>query len=165
MKISLKKLKGSGIRLNRNIKQMARRYHSPFSSFVPEAAIQMQLIQWAFHNEQNYPCLKMLFHSPNGEERKPQVNRLGIRFSAVAQKLKRMGVKPGVPDLLLPYPKGAYLGLALELKSEKGRLQQSQKEWLDNLQKVGWACRVCYSFDEAKKVLSEYCGLAERTII
>ena len=59
---------------------------------------QIAVIQWAQYNVNHHPELKWLHHCPNGGSR----NRLE------AVKLKQMGVKAGVSDLCLPYPKGIY---------------------------------------------------------
>ena len=45
-----------------------------------------------------YPDLELLYHVPNG----------GSRNKAEASKLKRMGVRAGVPDLVLPVPRAGY---------------------------------------------------------
>lgn len=56
---------------------------------------QINVTSWAAWNERQYPELKWLHHIPNG----------GSRNKAEAVKLKQMGVKAGVSDLCLPYPK------------------------------------------------------------
>jgi len=90
--------------------------------------------------------LALLFHVPNG----------GSRHGAEAKKLQEMGVRQGVPDLLLPVPEGDACGLALELKSPSGRLRGTQAWWLQRLQEQGWAVAVAWSFSEARHVLREY---------
>ncbi len=67
---------------------------------------QISVIQWAEWNTGRYPELKWLHHCPNG----------GSRNKQEAVKLKQMGVKAGVSDLCLPYPKGTYCGLYIEMK-------------------------------------------------
>lgn len=79
---------------------------------------QINVISWASWQMQKYPELKWLHHIPNG----------GSRNRAEAIKLKQMGVKSGVSDLCLPYPKGIYCGLYIEMKYDKGRHQPSQKD-------------------------------------
>jgi hypothetical protein len=68
------------------------------------------VIAWAAYAQRKYPELELLFHVPNGEARDPRT----------AAKLKWLGVRPGVPDLLLPMPRGPYAGLALEMKRRRG---------------------------------------------
>lgn len=112
----------------------------------PEDDIQRAVIHWARLSEGSHPELKLLFHCPNG----------GCRDKREAARLKSLGVKPGVPDLMLPVPRSAWHGLAIELKSEKGRLSDPQKEWHSLLQWCGWWVCVCRSFDEAQKEILEY---------
>ena len=110
---------------------------------------QIAVITWARWQEGTYPELKMLYHVPNG----------GSRNKIEAAKLKQMGVRAGVPDLVLPVPKGIYAGLFIEMKYDKGRLQESQKEYLHQAMAYGHCCYVCYSADDAISVLKEYLHL------
>ena len=89
--------------------------------FVPrittsEAEEQMAVIKWAELMSNKHPCLKWLYHCPNG----------GSRNIAEAANLKRMGVKAGVPDLCLPYPSNGHHGLYIEMKKDGGRLTAAQ---------------------------------------
>lgn len=70
-------------------------------------------------------------------------------------KLKAMGVSAGVPDLILvsTAPFGTY---ALELKADKGRLSDAQREWLDTLRHVGWSTAVTYGLREALDQLTDW---------
>jgi hypothetical protein len=65
---------------------------------------QTALFSWATWQEQLYPDLKWMYHVPNG----------GHRNKATAARLKAAGVKAGVPDVVLPAPKGIYHGLYIE---------------------------------------------------
>ena len=91
---------------------------------------------------QKYPELKWLHHIPNG----------GSRNRAEAVKLKQMGVKSGVSDLCLPYPKGIYCGLYIEMKYDKGRHQPSQKEFLTDMAAAGHYVATCYTARDAVEV-------------
>lgn len=110
---------------------------------------QINVIQWARWQQERHPELKLLHHCPNG----------GSRNKAEAVKLKQMGVVAGIPDLCLPVPKGIYSGLYIELKYDRGTLQESQKEVLRELAKVRNYCAVCYGAEEAIKVIEEYINL------
>lgn len=74
---------------------------------------QINVVSWANWNMNRYPELKWLHHVPNG----------GSRNKQEAVKLKQMGVKAGVSDLCLPYPKGIYCGLYIEMKFGDNRQQ------------------------------------------
>ena len=77
---------------------------------------QINVVSWANWNVNRYPELRWLFHVPNG----------GSRNKQEAVKFKQMGVKAGVSDLCLPYPKGIYCGLYIEMKFGDNRQQVSQ---------------------------------------
>ena len=110
---------------------------------------QINVISWASWQMQKYPELKWLHHIPNG----------GSRNRAEAIKLKQMGVKSGVSDLCLPYPKGIYCGLYIEMKYDKGRHQPSQKEFLTDMAAAGHYVATCYTARDAVEVLEKYLNL------
>ena len=68
---------------------------------------------------------------PNGEDRPRKKNSRGNWYSPTGQRLQRMGVKPGVADLIFLVRGKA---VALELKADKTKYQSPeqkafQKEW------------------------------------
>ena len=71
-----------------------------------------------------------------------------------------MGVKAGVSDLCLPYPKGSYCGLFVEMKFGNNRQRDTQKEFLADMAAAGHFVATCYSAEEAIKVIEEYLNLA-----
>jgi len=111
-----------------------------------EADIHKAVVEWADRQAAAEPALEMLFHVPNG----------GSRHIAEATKLKAMGTRQGVPDLLLPVPRADKSGLALELKNPKGRLRPEQAWWLKRLKDQGWAVAVIWAFSEARHHLGSY---------
>lgn len=111
-----------------------------------EAEEQEHLMVWADAMKGEYPMLARLLHIPNG----------GSRHPAEAVHLKRLGVRAGVPDLLLPYPANGYCGLWIEMKSKTGKVSALQKDWIEWLSSVGYKTAVCYVMDEARKVIEEY---------
>lgn len=110
---------------------------------------QISVIQWAEWNTGRYPELKWLHHCPNG----------GSRNKQEAVKLKQMGVKAGVSDLCLPYPKGTYCGLYIEMKYGNNRQQPSQKEFLADMAAAGHFVATCYSAKDAIALIEEYLHL------
>ncbi|WP_198598687.1 VRR-NUC domain-containing protein [Salinibacter altiplanensis] len=117
-----------------------------------EEDIHKAVVEWADRQAATEPALEMLFHVPNG----------GSRHIAEATKLKAMGTRQGVPDLLLPVPgpapdvDGMHTGLALELKSPRGRLRPTQAWWLARLREQGWAVAVAWTFGEAHHTIQRY---------
>lgn len=73
--------------------------------------------------------------------------------------MKQMGVKAGVSDLCLPYPKGLYCGLYIEMKFGDNRRTGNQKEFLKDMAEAGHFVATCYSAEEAVNVITEYLGL------
>lgn len=116
---------------------------------------QINVVQWANWNTNRYPELRWLFHVPNG----------GSRNRAEAVKFKQMGVKAGVSDLCLPYPKGIYCGLFIEMKYGNNRQQDTQKEFLEDMAAAGHFVATCYSAEEAIKVIEEYLKLIDGNTI
>ena len=112
---------------------------------------QINVVSWANWNMNRYPELRWLFHVPNG----------GSRNRAEAVKFKQMGVKAGVSDLCLPYPKGSYCGLFVEMKFGNNRQQDTQKEFLADMAAAGHFVATCYSAEEAIKVIEEYLNLSD----
>jgi len=90
-------------------------------------------------------------HVPNG----------GQRNAITGAKLKKMGTKRGVPDVLIfsrgCAPDGCYrFPLALELKVGYNKPSKEQHQWLADLRDEGWRCEVCYSMDNVLKVLRDH---------
>ena len=96
------------------------------------------------------PAVRWLHHSPNG----------GKRDAFTGGQMKALGVSPGFPDLILPVwcTKRIYPGLAIEMKRPdgKGRVSDSQGEWLDHLDKQGWHTAVATSAEQAARIIVEY---------
>jgi hypothetical protein len=119
-----------------------------------EAVEHMALFAWIDANAHRHPALARAFHAANGEYRQP----------ATAGRLKAMGVRPGVPDVLLPcIARDAvagveYVGLAIELKrsDHSNKPTREQSEWLSWLDSQHWRCVVCYGANEAINVICEY---------
>lgn len=101
------------------------------------------LMQWA---SMHPICKYYLLHVPNGGSRNP----------IEAHNLRLEGVRAGVSDYLLAYPRGGYSGLWIELKRQGGRATRAQKEWLERMEGVGYRAQVAYGWDEAKSIIEDY---------
>lgn len=76
----------------------------------------------------------------------------GFRLDArTAGRLKSMGLKPGVPDLLLVHEGRAHW---IELKAEKGKLSPAQLDTHEKLMRAGAAPHVCRSVDDLRRSLA-----------
>jgi hypothetical protein len=80
-------------------------------------------------------------HCPNG----------GYRTKAEACLFRAMGVRAGVPDLLVWAPGGAAFGI--ELKAAAGKLSAAQSVWHRLLQSLGHHVHICRSVDEVEAAL------------
>jgi hypothetical protein len=118
-----------------------------------EAAHQTALFCWAALPDQRskFPELEMMFHIPNG----------GSRNKIEAGHLKAEGVKPGVPDIFLPIPRGTYHGFWIEMKVKKNQQSDEQKIWEHNLAAKGYAIAVARSWIEARDFLIYYLELGK----
>jgi len=94
-----------------------------------------------------YPPRKYLwYHVPNG----------GLRNVIVATKLKRMGTRRGVPDILIDEPRGVYHGLRIELKAGKGRATPEQKELFKMFGERGYLVAIINNIDDFMNVVNAY---------
>lgn len=94
-----------------------------------------------------YPKLRHnLFAVPNG----------GRRDAVTGARLKAEGVVAGVADLILLKSNRHYDALLIEMKTPKGRQQESQKEWERLITADGYKYVVCRSVDSFLKEIEEY---------
>jgi hypothetical protein len=135
------------------------------ASYPSEAQEQEQLAKWLDGKGVTY------FAVPNG----------GLRAKRTAAALKRQGVKPGVPDLLIidhahmeiENEIKRFVGVALELKRQSERpkeaatdyrdqpfkgASEAQRRWLNRFSERGWISLVAYgALDAVVKLV--YCNI------
>ena len=80
----------------------------------------------------------------------------GKRSKFERYKIKILGLKAGMPDLMFFDRTQTYNGLAIEVKANKNKVTQAQDFWLKSLEENGWRCAVVYSFEEAKLEIDAY---------
>jgi hypothetical protein len=107
---------------------------------MTEHQIQSEYFKILAWNESKFPELKYIFAIPNG----------GKRSIGVAVKMKREGVKRGVPDIFVPIPKMDNLlciisGKWLETKTDIGKQSKEQKEYQKFLLDKGYNYALCRS--------------------
>jgi hypothetical protein len=102
----------------------------------------------------------MWFHPPNGGER-PAVFIKGRRISIEGGRLKRMGAKPGVSDILLAKAPSAQLH-ALELKRRGEQPTDEQLAWLQEVEELGGVAGWADSVKGAVEVLKKWGALSTR---
>ena len=86
----------------------------------------------------------------------------GKRSAAYGARLKRMGLRPGFPDLLITRARGGYHGFAIEMKYGDNKPTPDQIEWLRRLSGERYATAVCYSAAEAISLIEKYNKLGEK---
>lgn len=92
-----------------------------------EDSLQKLEIKWF---DLQYPTMtKLLFAIPNGGGYRHIVGKNGVKFSPEGKRMKEMGTRKGVLDLLFMEPRGSYTGLWIENKVEDNEMDKDQKEF------------------------------------
>ena len=129
----------------------------------PEHLVQVELIERVrLELCVDFPELKGPNFKETGALRLFAVPNGGIRHIQEAVRLKAEGVQRGVPDLVLPIPRGKHCGAYLELKANKGRLSEEQKDWLRFLEAQGYAVEVAWTTKDAFQFLQDYLSQGNR---
>lgn len=119
-----------------------------------EKPVQRQAVAW-FHRI--YPQYYHVFYHPaNGE----------YRHKKTAKDLQDMGLKSGIPDLVLDVTSCidgvCYAGLRVEIKPDKKIVRrypsETQKTVIKQMNHQGYFATVCYGIDEIKSVVTWYLG-------
>src|SRR5690242_2202489 len=113
---------------------------------MSEAEHQKRLIEWCHNNMGDWPELKWLLSVPNGW---PSDRETALEMLA-------QGLRPGASDLFLSYPSRGFHGLWLELKLPGCKLKYHQAEWLEEQAALGYATRVCRSWEQRRDTLIVY---------
>ncbi len=112
------------------------------NSFLPsltEDQIQMTVVDYL-----RITLTTPWFHVPNGGNW-PVVWKV---------KLKRLGHRAGVADLVFILPEGK-VGF-IEMKTEKGRQSESQKAFQQDVERMGCPYAVCRSLEAVQEVLEDW---------
>lgn len=96
----------------------------------------------------------LFFHVPNG----------GRRRITEALRFKKIGVRAGVPDYVIPFKTctcqckcGGSAALFLEVKRGKqGKISEAQKDYMHKLQSQGYVTAVARSLEEAIAAIENY---------
>lgn len=116
---------------------------NPFYKYLgPEDRMQNKVMTYL---QLQYPQA-IYTHPPNEGKRTPFE-----RF-----KLKFLGAKAGVPDILIFTPNKSNNGLAIELKAGKKKPTESQEQWLKDLKACGWASYCSCSLEDTLMLIDKY---------
>lgn len=122
--------------------ELAYDHRTRDSLFVPPVNM------WAY----TVPQLKRMF----------AIHNQGHGDKIRGNRARAEGVKAGVPDIMLPWPKhsiagGWHDGLFIELKRrKKGRVSDEQNDWLPYLCDAGYIARVAYGWRAAADIIEAY---------
>ena len=116
-----------------------------------EIAHQRALLNWAKYMSGKCPDLEYIYHVPNEEKSSQWYGR----------QLVSAGLRSGVPELVLPSPRGQYHGLYIELKVQGRKPTEHQIRRMGYLGRKQYCTMVCNGFNEAQKVIEEYMGLPQ----
>lgn len=111
-----------------------------------ESRLQHACVKWFKYQ---YPK-HLIYAIPNG----------GNRGRIEAGIIIGEGVLPGIPNLCIPFPKGRFHGLYIEMKDgSNGRLSEHQQRVIDTLQTFGYDVAVCRSLEQFMDTVNEYMKL------
>lgn len=115
-------------------------------SYQSESDIQIRFFALLELHLNKYPCLARFFKVPNE----------GKRTVSYAVRMKKEGLKSGVPDTQLPYPTKHYHGLWIEFKKPGEKPTRKQQEWLDWLNENGHLALCLDNAEVAEQVALKY---------
>lgn len=115
-----------------------------------ESLIQKQCVTW--FRLQYADIALLLFAVPNG----------GGRSRIEAAIMKGEGVTAGVADLLLLHPNSEHHGRCIEMKTAKGKQQDSQKRFQRKVEAYGYRYEIVRSLDEFMNVIRDYLSKVQK---
>lgn len=95
-------------------------------------------------------------HVANERKTSVRQGRNGKYYSPEGSKLKQMGVKRGIPDVMIFESRGGYAGLAIELKVGSNKPSDDQLMWMTQLKKWGWLCMWSNDLDAIIETVDDY---------
>lgn len=107
---------------------------------APEQVLQRAVAQYL---DARLPAAAMWFHPPNG----------GNLSKAQAGIMKAMGLKPGVPDIVILANGSAYF---IELKAPRGYPTPEQREWHQRLRAGHYGIAVARDLETVARLLVEW---------
>ena len=110
----------------------------------PESDLQKACINWFRYRYSHLS--KLCFSVPNG----------GFRNAREAARMKAEGVVAGASDIILLVGRGGYNALCIELKTEKGRQTELQREWQKEAERNGNRYVIMRSLEEFINLINNY---------
>lgn len=116
------------------------------SGQISEETIHKTVMEWV---RLHPPLMGLVIHFPNEGKRTKRYGKL----------LNDMGMRAGVSDLFIAMGRHGYLGAWIELKSADGKVSIAQQSFLDDMCQQSYFTAVCWSIEEAVKMISWYCEI------
>lgn len=96
----------------------------------------------------------LVFAIPNANAMSSLNKTMAVKTMA---KLKKEGLKSGVPDLFIPMPTSKHHGLFIEMKRQKGSsISLEQKAWIATLSNEGYKAVICKGAKMAIEEIEKY---------
>lgn len=99
--------------------------------------------------------------NPNVKEYLIKNTNEGKRSPQYGSSLKKIGLRPGLPDYHLPLSNKKYNGLWIEMKrSNQAGIKKNQKQddWITKLNAIGHYATYAYGWHHAAEVILDYLG-------
>lgn len=120
---------------------------------ISEEQLQSRIVMWWDRNCARFGAQPSdLVHIPNG-----------LMCAGARRRCLSLGVRPGMPDLMMLVPRGGYHGMFLELK-RPGRdvaagLSDDQMRVMRRLKLLGYLCFATNDYDQAVGLITDYMEL------
>ena len=118
---------------------------------MTEYDIQKSFFEWVYHREVRDERYRLIHHTPNSSQ-------FTIGHGV---KMKRIGLRSGIPDVFVPIASKGFHGLYIEFKSEKGKLNKNQRDVIKQLRKQGYRVEIIRCPREAAEVVMHHMRYAE----
>jgi len=122
---------------------------------ISEHDTQRSVVQWCALARTRYPMLAWLYAIPNA----------GKRSLGAYAHMRAEGLRPGIPDLCVPAPVGAFGAGYIEHKAKDNKPSDAQMSAMRALAHMGNAVTVSYSFEKSRQWLVAYACGADITAI
>ncbi|MTB53004.1 VRR-NUC domain-containing protein [Lewinella sp. W8] len=116
-----------------------------------ESKIQVRCVAW-FQAQYRVKYPKHLIAIRNGGRETGDAKQRAIKGA----RNKAEGVVPGASDLLLAVPSGEYPGLWIELKRPGQYLRKNQREFQEQMRRVGYAATDAKTEEEFQAIVRQY---------
>ena len=110
---------------------------------MSEARLQSEVVKYIGYK---YP--KARFCASLGGQYQP--------FQSQRNRARKTGYVKGFPDLFIYEARNGYHGLALEIKTIKGRATKEQKEWIEALNERGYKAEVVKGLPAILDLIDRY---------